>query len=107
MTKHEAIKKLIALFGPDPETNEAIKLAMIALIDTLDEPDPKPAKAKPEEKKTEAKPKKATQKKRKPFDNGKMRVLLEGGWDVPKIADEMGVTPQTIYNHMKEEGLVK
>lgn len=105
MTKHEAIKKLITLFGPDAETNEAIKLAMIALVDALDEAEP--AKPKPKEKKTEAKPKKTAPKKRKPFDNGKMRVLLEGGWEVSKIADEMGVTTQTIYKHMKEEGLVK
>ena len=104
MEKKELIKALFEAITPKTELDEAIKRTIILL---LDEPDPKPAKAKPEEKKTEAKPKKTAQKKRKPFDNGKMRVLLEGGWEVPKIADEMGVTPQTIYNHMKEEGLVK
>lgn len=98
MEKKELIKALFEAITPKTELDEAIKRTIILL---LDEPDPKPAKAKPEEKKTEPK------KKRKPFDTGKMRVLLEGGWDVPKIADEMGVTTQTIYAHMKKEGLVK
>ena len=96
MTKHEAIKKLITLFGPDAETNEAIKLAMIALVDTLDDTAPAKPKAK-------AAPKKEA--KRKNFDTGKLRALLNGGWSVPKIADEMGVDASTIYYHMKKEGL--
>lgn len=96
MTKHEAIKKLITLFGPDAETNEAIKLAMIALVDTLD-------KAEPAKPKAKAAPKK--EPKRKKFDTGKLRALLNGGWSVPKIADEMGVDASTIYYHMKKEGL--
>lgn len=95
MTKHEAIKKLITLFGPDAETNEAIKLAMIALVDGLDEAEPAKPKAKPG-------PKKGTKRK---FDTGKLKALLDGGWSIPKIADEMGVDSSTIYYHMKKEGL--
>lgn len=45
--------------------------------------------------------------KRKPFDTGKMIALLRAGWNVPKIADEMGVSEPTIYNHMKKEGITK
>ena len=33
---------------------------------------------------------------------GKLRALHEGGWPVAKIADEMGVSQQTIYNKLKE-----
>lgn len=47
------------------------------------------------------------QQKRKPFDTGKMIALLRAGWNVPKIADEMGVSEPTIYNHMKKEGITK
>lgn len=42
---------------------------------------------------------------RNPFDTGKMIALLEGGWSVAKIADEMRVSEATIYNHMKKEGI--
>lgn len=42
---------------------------------------------------------------REPFDTGKMIALLEGGWSVAKIADEMRVSEATIYNHMKKEGI--
>ena len=53
-------------------------------------PDPEPKK-KPQPKKRE-----------KAFDMGKLRALHEGGWSVAKIADEMGVSQQTIYNKLKE-----
>ncbi len=33
---------------------------------------------------------------------GKLRALHEGGWSVAQIADEMGVSQQTIYNKLKE-----
>ena len=47
--------------------------------------------------------KKATPKKKKErFDMGKLRALHEGGWSVAKIADEMGVSQQTIYSKLKE-----
>ena len=44
---------------------------------------------------------------RPPFDTGKMRALLKAGWSIPKIADEMQVTEQTIRKHCREEGLLK
>ena len=55
-------------------------------------PDPEPKK-KPQPKK---------KKQEKAFDMGKLRALHEGGWSVVKIADEMGVLQQTIYNKLKE-----
>lgn len=35
-----------------------------------------------------------------PLDIGKIKALREGGWTLAKIADEMGVSPQTILNHL-------
>ena len=59
----------------------------------------KAAVPEPEPKKE---PKKAPKKQEKAFDMGKLRALHEGGWSVAKIADEMGVSQQTIYNKLKE-----
>ena len=59
-----------------------------------------PAAPKPEPKK--APKKKPKKKQEKAFDMGKLRALHEGGWSVAKIADEMGVSQQTIYNKLKE-----
>ena len=47
-------------------------------------------------------PKKKPSKKQDRFDMGKLRALHEGGWSVAKIADEMGVSQQTVYNKLKE-----
>lgn len=40
---------------------------------------------------------------KKNIDMGKVHALLDGGWSVPKIADELGVSNQTIYNRLEEE----
>ena len=44
-------------------------------------------------------------KKKDNFDTGKMIACLRAGWSIAKGADELGVTDQTIRNHMKKEGL--
>ena len=64
----------------------------------------KTAAPEPEPKKEPKKaPKKKPKKKQeKAFDMGKLKALYEGGWSVAKIADEMGVSQQTIYNKLKE-----
>lgn len=41
-------------------------------------------------------------RKQKDFDTGKARALREAGWTFAKIADEMGVSPQTVANRLKE-----
>ena len=41
---------------------------------------------------------------RNPFDVGKMNALLQAGWTIPKIADEMGVSAPTIRKYMRQEG---
>ena len=43
--------------------------------------------------------------KKKTVDTGKIRALREGGWSVAKIADEMGLSDQTVRNYMKKEGI--
>lgn len=105
MSNSELIRSLVNVIGIDLELDKAIKDVVLGLLDLPEEPEPKkePAKRgrpkKTEEKKTEPKP--------KPFDTGKLKALLNGGWSVAKIADEMGVSVQTIYNKMKTEGLTK
>ena len=67
-------------------------VAQKEIADPDTKPEPKPKKA----------PKKKPKKKEKAFDMGKLQALHEGGWSVAKIADEMGVSQQTIYNKLKE-----
>lgn len=108
MNNSELIRSLVNVIGIDLELDKAIKYVVLGLLELPEEPEPKkePAKRgrpkKTEEKKTE--PKKSEPK---PFDTGKLKALLDGGWSVAKIADEMGVSVQTIYNKMKSEGLTK
>ena len=40
---------------------------------------------------------------RKKLDDGKMLALRKAGWTYEKIADEMGCSPQTVINHIKEK----
>lgn len=105
MSNSELIRSLINVIGIDLELDKAIKDVVLGLLELPEETEPKkePAKRgrpkKTEEKKAEPKP--------KPFDTGKLKALLDGGWSVAKIADEMGVSIQTIYNKMKTEGITK
>lgn len=69
-----------------------------ANIITAPKEEPKPAPAdKPKEPKA---PKKTT---RKELDMGKVKALRDAGWTFEKIADEMGCSPQTIVNRLKED----
>ena len=55
---------------------------------------------KPEPKKPKAKPKPAP----KPgIDHGKIVALYKAGWKIPQIADELGCSQQTVYNHLAKE----
>lgn len=57
------------------------------VCDTKAAPDPKPAKAKG--------------KKNRP-DIGKVKAQRSAGWPMAKVADEFGVSEQTIRNWLKE-----
>ena len=100
MNNSELIRSLVNVIGMDLELDKAIKDVVLGLLELPEEPEPKKEPAKRgRPKKTEPKP--------KPFDTGKLKALLNGGWSVAKIADEMGVSVQTIYNKMKTEGITK
>lgn len=88
MKKMEVVRKLLTYIGKDAEEDKVIAEACLMLL--------------PEEPKKEEPKKEETKKGRKPFDMGKLKALVDGGWAVPKIADEMGVSEQTIRNRMKQ-----
>lgn len=107
MSNVEIVKVLLQYIGNDLEQDKAIAQGAVILLDAEKAPeaDAAPKQREPEKKpEKQSKPKKTAPKKKK-FDTGKMIALLNGGWSVAKIADEMGCSTATIYNHMKEEGL--
>lgn len=74
-------------------------------IETDDtDPDVKPEhEAETEPEKT---PKKRGPKPKGSVDYGKMRTLYEtGGWKVPEIAEEMGLSQHFVYKALKEMGV--
>ena len=52
----------------------------------------------------EAEPKKEGTKKKIDIDMGKVKALKAAGRSIEWIAGDMGVSVQTIYNRLKEEG---
>ena len=54
----------------------------------------------PEMEKPQADPK-PEPKKKVQLDMGKVKALRKAGWTLEKIADEMGVSSQTIANRLK------
>ena len=68
--------------NPDPEEKQ---------------PAPKPAAPKP------APAEKPKQKTGPTVDHGKIMALYRAKWTVAAIADEMGCSQQTIYNHLRTE----
>lgn len=103
MTNNEMALQLIELLGADPKQNWILKNAIKELLtgpDSSKKSEAVNAEAEP----SEEKPAKKSAGRKSDFDTGKMNALLRAGWSVPKIADEMGVTSQTIKNHMKKEG---
>lgn len=88
MDNIEIVKKLIGYIGDDRERDWILAHACQILLDE-EKPEPK-KETQPKEK-----------PKRKTFDMGKLKALTEGGWSAAKIADEMGVSEQTVYNKLK------
>ena len=76
MTNIEIIKTLVNVFDPATVQDEAIKQAVLALLDQVGGADAKPA-AKPEPKAADPKPAaKRPGRKAKPFDIGKAFFLF-------------------------------
>ena len=98
----KAIKLMINNVGEDLAVDRALRTGMLAILDTIEpeqeqkQPEPEP---KPERK---PKPKKSTAKE---LDIGKIKSLREAGWTLAGIAREMGVSQQTIANHLKKAGM--
>ena len=76
---------------PDGRPIEYVSVPCVAPMDEESEAEPKPVK-KPGPKKD--------------IDDGKIRALFETGhWTVADIADEMGISQATVYNHLKKMGV--
>ena len=101
----DAVKRVInghrvyIMFEIDPQTTiEDLGFADGFLIEEEDpQPEPKPE--------PEHKPKAESKKKCGPagIDHGKLIALLNAGWSVAKIADEMDCSQRTVYDHIKQE----
>lgn len=77
--------------APDGKPVEYVSVPCVAPMDEESEAEPKPVK-KPGPKKD--------------IDDGKIRALFETGhWTVADIADEMGISQATVYNHLKKMGV--
>lgn len=98
MSNLEAVRMLIRAMGRAPDLDEALRAGALAI---LDDTVPGETEAVQEEPAPKPKPKKQT----KPFDTGKAKVLREGGWTLAGIAKEMGVSQQTVANHLKKIGM--
>lgn len=99
MTNIEIIKTLVNVIEPQSVQDEAIKQAILAL---LDKEEPASVEVKPAKTKTET----ASVSTRKPgrkstIDWGKAEACYNAGWSIPKIADELKCSDQTIRNHFK------
>ena len=110
MSNIDIVKVLLKYIGSDTEQDKAIAAGCITILDhevnhdfPLQEKSEAPANPNPTAG-AGLSPKKKEVQRRKPFDMGKLGALLDGGWSVAKIADEIGVSEQTIRNYMKKGG---
>ena len=109
MTILEAIKTSASVIETKDDLSEAIRVLIMAAAES--KPASDPVKAEPvEEPKKEAPkkpgPKPGTKPKgQKPIDDGKIRVLREGGWSITAIADEMKLSAPTVRAHLQKMGV--
>lgn len=112
MTILEAIKTSASVIETKDDLSEAIRVLIMAVAESERAPDPvkaEPVEA-PEEPKKEAPkkpgPKPGTKPKgQKKIDDGKIRVLREGGWTITAIADEMKLSAPTVKAHLQKMGV--
>lgn len=99
----QIVKILLRHYGEHPKQNDVLIAGALVLLEGAPNNE-----TEHEQKKTKPKAgaqKKTAPKKRDNFDTGKMIACLRAGWSIAKVADELGVTDQTIRNRMKKEGL--
>ena len=101
MKTSEVIKQLLMQLDTSSPKDEAIKLAIISVVDNLKVKSPA---AKADKEVAEAEPTGKVKRKRgrKPFDIGKAKACRDAGWSIAKIADEMSVSEQTVRNRLAE-----
>ena len=91
-------------------TRDELRVLVKALDVEIEVGDAVPAKPK-EEPKPELKPEpKKEEPKKKPnskIDHGKIVACYKGGRTPAWIADDMKISPQTVINHLKQEGIYK
>lgn len=104
MSNIEIVKVIPSHIGEDPKQDKALAQGCIVILGGAEQTEPAPSMGDETPKsKTKTKPK--VEPKREPFDVGKMKALYDRGWSAAMVADEMGVSVQTIYNKAKKEGL--
>ena len=87
------------------EMDEDTPVSILADADAfavVENPDPeeKPPAPKPAVKPAAEKPKPKAAPK---VDHGRILALYKAGWTIPRIADDVGCSQQTVYNHIKTE----
>ena len=109
MTILEAIKTSASVMETKDDLSEAIRVLIMAVAESERAPDPVKAEPVEEPKKEEPKkpgPKPGTKPKgQKTIDDGKIRVLREGGWSITAIADEMKLSAPTVKAHLQKMGV--
>lgn len=109
MTILEAIKTSASVIETKDDLSEAIRVLIMAVAESERAPDPVKAEPVEEPKKEEPKkpgPKPGTKPKgQKKIDDGKIRVLREGGWSITAIADEMKLSAPTVKAHLQKMGV--
>ena len=104
MTILEAIKTSASVIETKDDLSEAIRVLIMAVAESERAPDP--VKAEPVEEPKKPGPKPGTKPKgQKKIDDGKIRVLREGGWSITAIADEMKLSAPTVKAHLQKMGV--
>ena len=107
MTILEAIKTSASVIETKDDLSEAIRVLIMAVAESERAPDQVKAESveAPEAPKKPG-PKPGTKPKgQKPIDDGKIRVLREGGWSITAIADEMKLSAPTVKAHLQKMGV--
>ena len=106
MKNIDVIRELITSMRDLEPKNEALRIGIVAILDRLSQCNTKKAEVKAEAE-TEAEPKKRGRpgRGRKPFDIGKAEACKNAGWSIAQIADELGVTEQTVRNNFNKAGI--
>ena len=105
MNRIELIAGMLQEVGADPVSDRVLAQAAIVILGRLIPPQPESQPEPVPDPEPTPKPKPEKKRKRKSFDTGKLKALRNAAWSIAKIADEMGVSEQTIRNHMKKEGI--